>query len=157
MWLTDDKITEIGASNFCFLWINENGEKEFVTAPLDGLVLPGVTRDSILQLVREMNKYKVSEKHVTIHEFVKALDEKRVLEAFGCGTAVTVGPVNCLHYDGKDYEIPIVKDLQAGELTKELHDTLRSIMVRKFNGRRDLFIAKHLKLHSYIYQLLVIY
>mmetsp|Transcript_20393 Transcript_20393/g.17711 ORF Transcript_20393/g.17711 Transcript_20393/m.17711 type:complete len:408 (-) Transcript_20393:871-2094(-) len=128
LWLTDDKITEIGASNFCFLWYNEDGEKEFVTAPLDGLVLPGVTRDSVLTLAREKNQFKVSERHTTIHEFVKALKEKRVIEAFGCGTAVTVGPLHCLHYDGKDYEIPINKELNAGEFTKELSENLKNIM-----------------------------
>jgi len=78
LWLTDKKITEIGASNFFFFWVNENGEKELVTAPLDGLVLPGVTRDSILALAREKNEFKVSERYVTIDEFVKALKEKRV-------------------------------------------------------------------------------
>ena len=48
LWLTNKQITEIGASNFFFFWINENGEKELVTCPTDGVALPGVVRDSIL-------------------------------------------------------------------------------------------------------------
>ena len=48
LWLCKKRITEIGASNFFFIWYNEDDEIELVTAPVDGLVLPGVIRDSIL-------------------------------------------------------------------------------------------------------------
>lgn len=51
LWLVQNKITEIGASNFFFAWNNKEGEKELVTAPLDGLVLPGVIRDSVLVIL----------------------------------------------------------------------------------------------------------
>jgi len=54
-----------------------------------------------------------------------------VLEAFGAGTAVTIGPVSVLHYDGVDYQIPIDPKLQAGPLTKELSDTIYGIQVRE--------------------------
>lgn len=55
------KITECGAMN-CFIYLkNENGEDELVTPPLDGLTLPGVTRDSILSLAKEWNEFKVGD------------------------------------------------------------------------------------------------
>ena len=48
--------------NFFLFWKNENGEDELITPPLDGTILPGVTRDSILTLCREMHDFKVSVK-----------------------------------------------------------------------------------------------
>ena len=44
-------MTEVGTSNFMVRWINEEGVDEVITPPLDGLILPGVTRDSILVIV----------------------------------------------------------------------------------------------------------
>jgi len=41
-------------------WKNEQGEEELVTPPIDGTILPGITRDSILTLMREMNEFKVT-------------------------------------------------------------------------------------------------
>ena len=57
-----DYVTEVGTMNFFLFWKNEKGENELITPPLDGTILPGVTRDSILTLCREMNEFKVSEK-----------------------------------------------------------------------------------------------
>ena len=59
----------------------------------------------------------MSERKFKIHELVKALKEKKVIEAFGAGTAAVVAPVKKLHYDGTDYEVPIKADLNSGELT----------------------------------------
>lgn len=55
-----------------------NAETELVTAPLDGTILPGVTRDSILDLTRKWGEFKVSERLFTMPELAKAIDEKRV-------------------------------------------------------------------------------
>ena len=49
----------------------ESGELELVTPPLDGLVLPGVTRDSVLKLAREFGDMKVSERHLSFDEVSK--------------------------------------------------------------------------------------
>ena len=46
--------------NFFVFWKNENGEDELVTPPLDGTILPGVTRDTIIQLMRELREFKVT-------------------------------------------------------------------------------------------------
>jgi branched-chain amino acid aminotransferase len=48
--------------NFFVYWKNKQGEDELITPPLDGTILPGVTRDSILTLCREMNQFKITEK-----------------------------------------------------------------------------------------------
>ena len=80
MWLygEDHEITEVGTMNiFCFL-VNEEGQRELVTPPLDGVILPGVTRRSILDLARDWDEFAVSERRLTMGEFVKASDEGRV-------------------------------------------------------------------------------
>ena len=62
MWLLHDYVTEVGTMNLIMFWKNEDGEDEVITPPLDGTILPGITRRSILTLLREMGEFKVSEK-----------------------------------------------------------------------------------------------
>ena len=132
LWLFGPKhmITEVGTMNFFMFWINDKGEKELITPPLDGTILPGVTRDSILQLTKEWNQFKVSEKPIAMAEVIKALKENRIIEMFGAGTAAIVSPIKCIHFDGVDYKIPLDPknpDSQAGPLTKKLADTITGI------------------------------
>lgn len=58
--------------NLFMFWINEDGEKELVTPPLDGTILPGITRRSILQLMNELGEFKVSEAPFKIQQVIKA-------------------------------------------------------------------------------------
>ena len=64
--------------NFFVYWINKSGEKELITCPLDGTILPGVTRDTIIQLAKSWN-IKVAEKPSTIQEIIAASQENRVI------------------------------------------------------------------------------
>jgi len=107
LWLLHDYVTEVGTMNFFVLWKNENGEDELITPPLDGTILPGVTRDSILTLCREFDEFKVSVKAFKIQELMKACKENRVYEAFGAGTAAIVSPVMQFTYGTEVYQIPI--------------------------------------------------
>jgi branched-chain amino acid aminotransferase len=88
--------------NLFLYWINEAGEKELVTPNLDGTILPGVTRDSILTLAKEWNEFKVSERPVKMGEIAKAIQEKRVIEMFGSGTAAIVSPIKRIRYNDED-------------------------------------------------------
>lgn len=54
LWLIHDYVTEVGTMNFFVFWKNEQGEDELVTPPLDGTILPGVTRKSLLTLFEEL-------------------------------------------------------------------------------------------------------
>lgn len=115
MWLFrnergQDEITEVGTMNLFVLWKNEDGESELVTPELDGTILPGVTRDTVLSLAREWGDHKVSERKITMQEFVKALREDRVIECFGSGTAAIVSPVNGINYEGVDHVVPVRAD-----------------------------------------------
>lgn len=100
LWLfgEDRQVTEAGASNFFIVWENaQTGKRELVTAPLENqLILPGVTRRSVLELARtrlnqtvgNLGAVEVVEKTFTIKDVETAWKEGRVVEAFVCGTAV---------------------------------------------------------------------
>lgn len=87
--------------------------------------------NNLLQtILREQKKnLKVSEKTFTIDELAQAVDENRVIEAFGCGTGAIVSPVKAIFYKGKEYEIPINEKFNAGDLTYELNKELTDIQV----------------------------
>lgn len=96
LWVHNDKIIEVGAMNIFFLIKNDEGVIECITPPLDGSVLPGITRRSMLEIIRQENKVKVSERNITVSELTKMFDEDRVLEIFGSGTAATCVPIHKL-------------------------------------------------------------
>ncbi|XP_006010036.1 branched-chain-amino-acid aminotransferase, mitochondrial [Latimeria chalumnae] len=126
LWLygEDHQVTEVGTMNIFFYWINEQGEEELLTPPLDGTILPGVTRQSLLDLARKWGKFKVSERKFTMKELLKGLQENRVQEVFGAGTACVVCPVNRILYQGQNHYIPTMDngpDL-AKKFLKELTD-----------------------------------
>lgn len=106
--------------NFFVFWKNEDGEDELITPPLDGTILPGITRDSIIKLMTELNEFKVTQKPYKIQELMKACNEGRVYEAFGAGTAAIVSPVKSFNFKGDTYEIPIDEEVGAGKLTKRV-------------------------------------
>lgn len=80
LWLygEDHQLTEVGTMNIFMFYINDQGEKELVTPPLNGLILPGITRDSVLALARQWGKFKVSEETFTMDKVTKLLKEDRV-------------------------------------------------------------------------------
>lgn len=126
LWLygDDHQVTEVGTMNFFMYWINEQGEKELVTPPLSGLILPGVTRQSLLDLARQWGEFKVSERSFTMADVIKGLQENRVKEIFGAGTACVVCPVNRILYSGENYLIPTMENGPdiAKRFLKELTD-----------------------------------
>eukprot|EP00126_Sphaerothecum_destruens_P006633 Sdes_comp19459_c0_seq1m10888 len=128
LWLfgKDHQITEVGTMNFFMIWINEQGKKELITPPLDGTILPGVTRDSILQLARQWKEFQVSERVFTMPQVCKALQENRVLEIFGAGTACIVSPVEKIIYNSQEWKIPCGNG-KAGVFTEKFNDTILAI------------------------------
>lgn len=109
LWLYGPKeeITEVGTMNLFIYWTNDKGKKELVTPPLDGLILPGVTRQSLLDLARTWGEFTVTERAVNMSELLSALHSGRVIEVFGAGTACVVCPVGSLLYNAQVYELPI--------------------------------------------------
>lgn len=132
LWLSgvDQQVTEVGTMNFFVYWTNDKGQKELLTCPLDGTVLPGVTRDSVLQITRKWGEFKVTEGHYTMPQLAKALGEGRVYEAFGTGTAAIVSPVDLIVYRGVKY--PVKLDAknpksQFGPIAKRIMDNVLNI------------------------------
>lgn len=128
LWLygPDEEITEVGTMNLFIYWTNKNGEKELVTAPLeDGLILPGVTRQSLLDLARTWGEFAVTERTMGMKELLSALHSGRVLEVFGAGTACVVCPVGSLLYRGQTFQIPIEQN--GTELAQRFYKELTDI------------------------------
>ena len=106
------------------------GKKELVTAPLDGTILEGVTRDSILGLARERlvpEGWTVSERKFTMTEMAEAADEGRLMEVFGSGTAAVVSPVRSIGWRGRLVECGLKEDEEAGELTVRMKGWVEGI------------------------------
>mmetsp|Transcript_32145 Transcript_32145/g.61602 ORF Transcript_32145/g.61602 Transcript_32145/m.61602 type:complete len:350 (+) Transcript_32145:604-1653(+) len=133
LWVFGEKeeVTEVGAMNVFFLLENtKNGRRELVTPPLDrGDILPGVTRQSILELCREWGEFDVVERWITMPEIRDAAEEGRLVEAFGAGTAAIVTPISGIQYRGSDIEIPA-----TGDLTKRLFSDLMGIQYGRVEG-----------------------
>jgi len=133
LWLfgPNYEVTEVGTMNQFFFWRTPTGKKELITTPLDGTILPGVTRDSVLSLARGWKEFDVVERPYTISEVIKAAEEGRLLEAFGAGTAAIVSPVEGFSFRDKYYQCPIDPKLGCGPLAKRLVDTLMNIQYGK--------------------------
>jgi branched-chain amino acid aminotransferase len=105
---------------------DESGEKELITAPLGELVLPGVTRDSIIAISKAAG-IKVSERKFYWSEFSKALKENRLLEVFGAGTAAIVAPVDQIQFRGEMLQIPCDEAVGSGPLAKFFYDEISAM------------------------------
>lgn len=112
-------VEEIGTSN-AFFRIND----EIITAPLDsGTILPGITRDSVIQLLTKWG-IKVTQRKLSIDEICAASKNGSLQEIFATGTAAVISPIGCLNYMGNDYQ---VADGEVGPVAQKLYDTLYGI------------------------------
>lgn len=111
LWLLgkENLLTEAGTMNIFLVFKHNNDVIELVTPPLDGTILEGVTRQSILDLARREGKLKVSERNVTMEETLSALEKNKLLEVFGAGTAAVTCPIERIYFDNKNYQIPTMQ------------------------------------------------
>ena len=98
-------------------------DNKIVTAPCEGTVLPGVTRDSILHILKDWG-YEIEERHLSVDELMEAGHNGKLQEAWGTGTAAVISPIGELYYKGDKVT---VSDFKTGELTQKLYDTLTGI------------------------------
>ncbi|HDR17109.1 MAG TPA: branched chain amino acid aminotransferase, partial [Desulfobacteraceae bacterium] len=108
-------VEEVGTMNMFFV-IGD----EVITAPLTGSILPGITRKSVIQLVRDWG-YKLSERMLSIYDVIEAAGNGALNEAFGTGTAAVISPVGRINFKNRDY---VVGGGTMGELSKRLYDEL---------------------------------
>mmetsp|Transcript_39330 Transcript_39330/g.47657 ORF Transcript_39330/g.47657 Transcript_39330/m.47657 type:complete len:407 (-) Transcript_39330:165-1385(-) len=126
-------VSESGAMNVFFHFKKKDGGEELVTPPLDGTILPGVTRDSALTLVREWGEIEVNERPLTVKELMEAIKEERLLSVFGTGTACVLQPVNGMHREnGEILSIPFDAS-NENSLQMRLYKTLLAIQ----HGKED--------------------
>lgn len=107
-------VEEVGTMNMFFV-IGD----EVLTSPLTGSILPGVTRDSVIQILNKWGTHEVVERKVAIDEVVEAAEKGTLKEAFGTGTAAIISPVGRFHHGDKTYK---VADGMTGALSQKLYD-----------------------------------
>lgn len=115
-------VEEIGTSNAFFV-IGD----EVITAPLAGTILPGVTRDSVIALLKKWGM-KVSERRLKIDDVFKAAADGTLKEVFATGTAAVISPVGKFVYNENEFAIG---DGKVGALSNKLYDTLYGIQSGK--------------------------
>lgn len=111
-------VEEVGAMNMFFVI-----DGVVKTPALVGSILPGITRNSVLQILRKEGM-PCEETRVSVDEIVKAYEEGRLTEAFGSGTAAVISPVGVLGYQGKDL---VINGNEMGPITSYLYDKLTGI------------------------------
>ena len=127
-------IEEVGAMNVMF---KINGT--VVTPALLGSVLPGITRRSCIQLLKDWG-VPVEERQLSVDELKEAIANGTLEEAFGCGTAAVVSPIGELNIEGTPYEIAGNK---IGPLTQKLYDTLTGIQWGKIADPYGWIVPLH--------------
>jgi branched-chain amino acid aminotransferase len=115
-------IEEMGGMNLFFVF-GSGGSARLVTPELSGSLLPGITRDSLLQLAGDAG-YAVEERKIDVEEWRKGVAAGEITEVFACGTAAVITPVAQVKYGEGEF---IVGDGQPGEVTMALRDTLTGI------------------------------
>lgn len=119
-------IEEMGGMNLGFIY--RNGDKtKLVTPELSGSLLPGITRDSLLQVARDLG-YEVEERRISTTEWEEDATSGAMIEAFACGTAAVITPVGTVKSNHGDFT---VNNNEAGEATLTLRETLTGIQQGK--------------------------
>lgn len=111
-------IEEVGAMNVMF-----KIDGEIITPALTGSILPGITRKSCIEVLKNEG-YNVSERLLSIDELTEAMENGKLEEAWGCGTAAVVSPIGQLFYKGKTYTI---NNNEIGQVTQNLYNKLTGI------------------------------
>lgn len=111
-------VEEVGAMNVFF---NIGGE--LITPDLGDSVLPGITRDSVLQLLKSWN-IPAAERRLSVEEIFQAHADGRLVEAFGCGTAAVISPIGKLGWGERDI---VINEGRIGEISQRLYDTMTGI------------------------------
>ncbi len=125
LWLDGTERTsveEVGTMNIFF----RLGD-ELVTPPLEGTILPGITRDSVIRLASHWG-ITVSERRISMPEVIGAHARGKLREVFGSGTAAVISPVSELVFQGESL---VIADGRVGDWTQRLFDTLTGIQYGK--------------------------
>src|SRR6195952_296768 len=112
-------VEEMGGMNLFFVF-GSGADAEVVTPELSGSLLPGVTRDSLLQLARDRG-YRTAERRISTDEWAKKVDTGELTEVFACGTAAVITPVGSVKHADGAFDI---SGGRPGAVTMELREAL---------------------------------
>lgn len=124
-------VEEMGGMNIFFVF-GSGGSARLVTPELSGSLLPGITRNSLLQLALDAG-FAVEERKIDIDEWQKKAAAGEITEVFACGTAAVITPLSRVKHGDSEFTIG---DGQPGEVTMALRDTLTGI-------QRGTFVDTH--------------
>ena len=111
-------IEEGGAMNIMF-----KIDGKVVTPALNGSILPGITRDSCIKVLKSWGM-EVEERLISAEEVLQAAKDGRLQECWCCGTAAVISPVGMLAYEEQQF---VINDMQIGETSQKLYDALTDI------------------------------
>ena len=111
-------IEEVGAMNIFF-----KIDGKIVTPMLNGSILPGVTRDSVINLCKSWGM-DVEERRISVDELLEAQHSGKLEEVFGTGTAAVISPVGKLRYMD---EVMVIGDGNIGQTSQKIYDTITGI------------------------------
>ncbi|KAJ5633146.1 Aminotransferaseclass IV [Penicillium lividum] len=123
LWLfgEDNLLTEAGTMNLFIVIRRSDGDRELVTPPLDGTILPGVNRDCVLRLARERlegHGWIVRERSISMSELESASVAGNLEEVFGTGTAAVVSPIDSIRWEGRTISCGLSPVQELGVATK---------------------------------------
>lgn len=104
---------------FIALKMQDQGRHELVTPPLDGTILPGVTRDCVLSLAHERlvpRGWRVCERKICMAEVSEASKTGNLVEVFGTGTAAVVSPIRAIKWQEQLVECGLSPHQNAGKI-----------------------------------------
>lgn len=133
LWLdvTHQYIEEVGTMNVFFVF-----ENEIVTPALDGTILGGGVRDSIIQILKERN-LPIVERKLQMSEVVKAAENGHLKEAFGTGTAAVVSPIGELCHQNKKI---IINNREIGSLSQSLYNEILDLQFGEIPDHRNWLV-----------------
>ena len=117
-------IEEVGAMNIFF-----KIDGKIVTPMLNGSILPGITRNSVLELCRSWGM-DVEERKISVDELLEAQKTGKLEECFGTGTAAVISPVGKLRY--KD-DVMVIGGGEIGPVSQKIYDTVTGIQLGKLD------------------------
>jgi len=119
-------IEEVGAMNIFFIV-----DGELITPALQGSILSGITRKSVIELAKSWGM-KVSERRITIQEIADAYDAGKLDEVFGTGTAAVISPVGTLKWGDK---VMTINGNKIGAVSQKIYDTMTGMQYGKIEDK----------------------
>lgn len=119
-------IEEVGAMNIFF-----KIDGKIITPMLTGSILPGITRNSVLELCRSWG-LPTEERRLSVEELLEAQKSGKLEEVFGTGTAAVISPVGKLRYID---DVMTIGDGSIGEISQKLYDTVTGIQLGKLEDK----------------------